>query len=252
MSFSWSTFALQAINFLVLVWILKRFLFKPVRTIVAQRQAEIASTQQQAQAAVEKAEQARQEFEQHRAQLDDQRQHVLDEARAGLKDERARMIEAARADIEKLKAASLKQLEEERESAARDLLDKTVQVAVGLAENLLREFAGPGIDEIILEQVLRHLDHLTAAERTALRSQLGRDGGQLLVTTAWALDAEGQSRWRAALTQRLGGSPQIAFGIDKDLIAGTELKFPHAVLHFNWRRSLAQAQRELKQNEHAD
>jgi F-type H+-transporting ATPase subunit b len=252
MSFSWSTFTLQAINFLVLVWILKRFLFKPVRAIVAQRKAEIMRTQEQAQAAIEKAEQARKEFEQHRAQLDDQRQRVIDEARAGLQDEHARMIEAARADIEKLKAAALKQLEEERESAARDVLDKTVQVAVELAENLLREFAGPRLDEIILEQVLQHLDHLTAAERTALLGQLASDGGQLIVTTASPLDAEGQSRWRAALTQRLGGAPRIAFSIDQDLIAGTELKFPHAVLHFNWRRSLAQARHELKQNEHAD
>jgi F-type H+-transporting ATPase subunit b len=252
MSFSWSTFALQSINFLVLVWVLKRFLFKPIRTIVAQRKAEITRAQEEAQAALQKAEQARKDFERRQSQLDAQRQRVMDEGRAALDDERLRMLETARTDMEKLKSAALKQLDEERESAARDVLDKTVQVAVQLAENLLRQFAGPKLDEVILEQVLRHLDHLTDAERAALLGQLAHDGGQLTVTTASPLDAEGQSKWRVALTQRLGGSPRIVFSIDQDLIAGTELKFPHAVLHFNWRRALAQAQRELNQNEHAD
>jgi F-type H+-transporting ATPase subunit b len=249
MTFSWSTFALQAFNFLVLVWVLKRFLFKPIRTIVAQRKAEITRVQEQAQAAGEKAEQARKDFQLRQSQLEAERQRIMDEAHAALDDERSRMIEAARSDIEKLKSAALKQLDEERESAARDVLDKTVQVAVQLAENLLQQFSGPKLDEIILEQVLQHLDHLTETERAALLSQLGRDGGQLIVTTASALDAEHQSMWRAALAQRLGGSPRIDFTIDKDLIAGTELKFPHAVLHFNWRRTLAQAQGELNQSE---
>jgi F-type H+-transporting ATPase subunit b len=252
MSFSWSTFALQSINFLVLVWVLKRFLFKPIRTIVAQRKAEITRAQEEAQAALQKAEQARKDFERRQSQLDAQRQRVMDEGRAALDDERLRMLETARTDMEKLKSAALKQLDEERESAARDVLDKTVQVAVQLAENLLRQFAGPKLDEVILEQVLRHLDHLPDAERAALLGQLAHDGGQLTVTTASALDAEGKSKWRVALAQRLGGSPRIVFSIDQDLIAGTELKFPHAVLHFNWRRALAQAQRELNQNEHAD
>src|SRR5271169_6452619 len=42
MNFSWWTFALQAVNFLILIWLLRRFLFKPVSAIVARRQQEIA------------------------------------------------------------------------------------------------------------------------------------------------------------------------------------------------------------------
>ena len=96
MTFSWSTFALQAFNFLVLVWVLKRFLFKPIRTIVAQRKAEITRVQEQAQAAGEKAEQARKDFQLRQSQLEAERQRIMDEAHAALDDERSRMIEAAR------------------------------------------------------------------------------------------------------------------------------------------------------------
>ena len=39
MHIDWSTLALQTINVLILVWILARFLFRPVREIIAKRQA---------------------------------------------------------------------------------------------------------------------------------------------------------------------------------------------------------------------
>ncbi len=251
MSFSWSTFALQAVNFLVLVWLLKRFLFKPVGTIVAERKAEIARAQAEAEAARQSAEQARKNLESRQSQIEAERQGTIDQARAQLADERSKMIEAARADIEKLKAAAGKRLDEERDSAAREVIDRSIQIAIGLAQRLLQQFSAPGLEELFLNRVLDHLDHLGAAERAALLGQFGHDGGQLIVATAYPLGAEAEAKWRATLSERLGGHSQIAFATDKELIAGVELKFPHAVLRFSWRDALDDARRELNHHEHA-
>jgi F-type H+-transporting ATPase subunit b len=251
MSFSWTTFALQAVNFLILVWLLKRFLFKPVGNLVAERKAEIVRAQAEAEAARQSAERARKEIEARQSQIEAERQAILDKARAQLADERAKMIEDARAEIEKLKAASLKSLNEERDAAAREVTDRSIQIAVGLAQRLLRQFSAPGLEELFLISVLDRLDHLAAPERAALTGQFGHDGGQLTVVTADALSPEAESKWRAALNQRLGGRSQIAFAADKELIAGVELKFPHAVLRFSWRDALDDARRELNHHEHA-
>jgi F-type H+-transporting ATPase subunit b len=251
MSFSWSTFALQAINFLALVWLLKRFLFKPVRAIVAQRKAEITRVQAEAETARQRAEQACKQFETRQSEIEAQRQAVIDQTRAEIAAERARMIEDARAEIQKQKSAALKHLDEERDSVAREILGRSMQIAVQLAEQLLRQFAAPRLDELLLGRLLEHLDKLPVNERTALLDQSAADGGQLIVTTACPLDSDAEAKWRAALNQRLGGSQDITFVADKELIAGTELKFPHAVLRFSWRHALADAQRELSQDEHA-
>jgi F-type H+-transporting ATPase subunit b len=251
MSFSWSTFALQAVNFLVLVWLLKRFLFKPVDAIVARRKAEIGRAQAEAEAARQRAEQARKEFDQRRTEIEAQRQSNIEQTRAELADERSKMIEAAHAEIEKLKSVMLKQLDEERDNAAREISDRAVQIAVQLADRLLRQFAAPRLDDLFLDRLLNHLDHLTAAERAVLLDQSEPDRGSLLVTTASPLDSDTESKWRGALTSRLGASPHMTFAVDKDLIAGTELKFPLAVLRFSWRQALAEAQQELTQREHA-
>jgi F-type H+-transporting ATPase subunit b len=250
MSFSWSTFALQAVNFLILVWLLKRFLFKPVSAIVAQRKAEIARALSDAQAARQTAEQARIDFEAHQAAIEAQRQSIIEQTRAALAGERSHMIEVARADIEKLNSMARGRLAQERERAEDEIFGRTVQIAVQLAENLLRRFAAPRLDELFLDQVLNHLDHLAAAQRAALLGQFGDGGGQLVLTTAYPIDVEAQSKWGAALKQRLGTAPRIVFANDLKLIAGAQLKFPHAVISFSWRDGLAQAQRELNEHEH--
>ena len=250
MSFSWSTFALQAVNFLVLVWLLKRFLFKPVGAIVAQRKAEIARSLEQAEAARQSAERARHEFDERRAEIEARRQGLIDRTRAELADERAKMIDAARAEIDNLKTAALTRLDEERENAAREIVGRSAQIAVRLAGRMLGQFASPRLDEMFLERVLDRLNRLSTSERAALLSQRGTDTGQLIVTTACPLDAAAESKWRAALGDHLGC--RIAFAVDKELIAGAELKFPGATLHFSWRDNLADAQRELSQHEHVE
>jgi F-type H+-transporting ATPase subunit b len=251
MSFSWSTFALQVVNFLILVWLLKRFLFKPVSAIVARRKAEIASAQAQAEAARQGAEQARKEFDQRRAEIEAQRQALSEQTRAELATTRTKMMESAQTEIDKLKSAMLKQVEEERENAASEMGDRAVEIAVQLADRLLRQCAAPLLDELFLDRLLDHLDRLTTAERAALLDQSGPDRGSLFVTTASPLDPNSESKWRSALTRHLGLSPHITFAVDKSLIAGTELKFPLAVLRFSWRQALAEAQQELTQREHA-
>lgn len=246
MTFSWTTFALQAVNFLILVWLLKRFLFKPVANLVTQRKASISRAQSEAERAQRAADQARKDLEAQRAELDQQRQALIDQTRAQLADERAAMIEAARGEVEKLKAAARQQLDEERHSAGRELFAHTVQTAVELASQLLRQVAQAPLDQPFLEQALERLDRLAANERADLLGQLARDGGQqLVVTTAHPLDADSQAKWRAALSGRLGEAVRIVFTADQELIAGVRLGFPHATLRFSWRDNLTHAQSEL-------
>jgi F-type H+-transporting ATPase subunit b len=251
MSFSWSTFALQLVNFLVLVWLLKRFLFKPISTIVAERKAQILRAQAEAETARQSAQQAREDFDQRRSELEAQRQTISEQARTELAGERAKMLAAAQAEIDKLKSGMLTQLAEERQKVACEIGDQAVEIAIQLASRLLQQCAAPHLDQLWLDQLLDHLDRLTPAERAALIDQSGPDRGSLLVTTASPLDPDTESKWRRSLTNHLGQSPPVSFAVDKDLIAGVELKSSLVILRLSWRQALAEAQQELTHSEHA-
>jgi F-type H+-transporting ATPase subunit b len=247
MNFSWWTFALQAANFLVLVWLLQRFLFKPVKAMVAQRKEVISRALAEASAEKEGAERLKQEVEAKRSRIGAERQKMLEDGRAQLSAERQKMIEEARGEAEKIRDQALKRLDEERTAASNELFDRTVALATNLAERLLRELAVPSIEQPFLGRVMNYLDQLPAEERAKLFPQAGAEA--LLVTTAHPLGVQEQTQWREQLVKRLGADSSIRFSADPALIAGTVITFPHAILRFNWRDSLTAALKEFHSDE---
>ena len=143
MNFSWWTFALQAANFLILVWLLRRFLFKPVSAIVARRKEEIARGMAEASAEKQNALNLQRDLQAQRAGIEAERQNAIEEQRAQLAAERKKMIDEARAEAEKIRNQATTQLSEERAAAAQELFSGTIELAVNLAERLLRELALP-------------------------------------------------------------------------------------------------------------
>jgi F-type H+-transporting ATPase subunit b len=249
MNFSWWTFALQAVNFLILIWLLRRFLFKPVAAIVARRKEEIARGMTEVSGEKQKALNMQHDLQAQLASIEVERQRALEEQRAQLADERKKLIEEARAEAEKIRQQATTRLSEERAAATQELFAQTIELAVKLAEGLLRELAFTSLDHAFLSRVLDYLDHLPAQERAALISHLG--GAPLVVTTARALDAPEQAEWREQLSKRIGAPAGITFNTDPTLIAGAEITLPNAILRFNWRDALATAAKEINRNEHA-
>jgi F-type H+-transporting ATPase subunit b len=249
MNFSWWSFALQAANFLILVWLLRRFLFKPVSAIVARRKEEIARGVAEASAEKQKALNLQRELQAQRAAIEAERQKAIEEQGTQLAAERMKMLDEARADAEKIRNQATTQLSEERATAAQELFSRTIELAVNLAERLLRGLAFPSIERAFLTRVLDYLDHLSAEERAALVAHLGETA--LVVTTAHPLDAQEEAQWSEQLGKRIGAGGGIKFNSDSALIAGAEITLPSAVLRFSWRDALTTAAREINRNEHA-
>jgi F-type H+-transporting ATPase subunit b len=247
MNFSWWTFALQAANFLILVWLLQRFLFKPVKAIVARRKEEISRALTEVSAQKDGVDRLRQEIEAQRSQIDAEREKTVEEARAQLAAEREKLIEQARSEAQKISDQALKRLAEERSAATKELFEQAVTLATNLAERLLREVALGSMEQPFLERVIDYLDQLPAGQRAKLFPKVGEDS--LLVTTAHPLGTEQQSQLREQLSKRLGAELNIKFNTDPALIAGAVITFPHGILRFNWHDTLTAAMKELHPDE---
>lgn len=250
MKFSWWTFALQAVNFVILVWLLRRFLFKPVTAIVARRKEELARGMAEVSAEKQTALILQRDLQAQRAGIEVERQKALEEQRSQIAAERKRIIDEARAEAEKIHNQATMQLTEERTAATQELFSRTIELAVKLAERMLRELALSSTEHAFLMRALDYLDHLSPQERDTLVAQLGANS--LVVKTAYQLDASEQAQWRERLGKRIGAAVSIEFDTDPALIAGAEIVFPSAILRFNWRDSLATAAREINRHEHAD
>jgi len=203
----------------------------------------------QASAEKQKALNLQRDLQAQRAGIEAERQKAIEEQPAQLAAERKKMIDEARAQAEKIRNHAATQLIEERAAATQELFSRTIELAVSLAERLLRGLAFPSIEHAFLPRVLDYLDHLSAQEWAALVSHLGETS--LVVTTAHPLDAWEEAQWREQLGKRIGAAG-IKFNCDPALIAGAEITLPSATLRFNWRDALTTAAREINRNEHAE
>lgn len=244
MHFDWWTLALQTVNFAVLIWLLHRFLYKPVLRMVDARKAEVQKQYAEAKAAEDKTKVHLAAIESERAGIAAERQAALKaaamQAEGSAKTRRAQ----AEREAEALLQGTRKTLATERERALAEARRVALDLGVEFARRLLAEVPMQLRAEAWIERIEQHLLALPRTELDALVRQFA-DGGALTVVTASPLSSETAETWRARLHRPLGDGITIAFDVDPNLVAGAELHFPNAILRFSWQSTLATARSEI-------
>ena len=239
MHLDWWTIGLQTINFGILVWLLHRFLYKPVLTLIDARKAEVGRQFDAAKELEGKAKAQLANIEAERAGIAAERDAALKAAAAQAQE----MAEARRAqaerDAEALMVSTRKTLAWERAGALDEARRVALDLAADFAQRLLAEVPMQYRAEAWIERIEQHLNALPPSERGALVRQLA-DGNPLTVITACALPVATAEHWKERLGQSLGICG-MTFEVNPDLIAGAELHFPTAILRFSWQSALAAA-----------
>src|SRR5690242_9226344 len=120
----WWTLAFQAINFLILAWLLAHFLYRPVMEIMARRKGEIERAYADVAAAKAAADSVRAEYEVARADAAKAAARMMDEAKEAAARERNAIVDQARADAENIAAAARNRIAREREGVERQLRER--------------------------------------------------------------------------------------------------------------------------------
>lgn len=234
MRIDWWTLGLQTINVLVLVWLLGRFLFRPVAAIVRERQAAIAQALEAARAASAAAQAERDRAAAETARLSADRAALLKAASEDAEKQRAVLLAAARAEADQLRAAATAEIARSRADAARAAADRASRLAVDIAARLLARLP----EEARIAGFIDGLAEALARLPEASRAEIAAGGAPLRLRAARALgDAEAE-RCRARLAEVLGRPVAIRVEPDPSLIAGLEIDTPHAVVRNSFRADL--------------
>ena len=245
MHFDWWTLALQTVNFAVLVWLLNRFLYKPVLRMIDARKAEIQVQYDAAKAAEDKAAARLASLDSERAGIAAEREAALKTAAASAEEAAARRRTESERESEALLEAGRKTLATERSEALAEARRMALDLGSTFARRLLMEVPIALRAEAWLEHIERYLQSLPTAERESLVRQAGDQSG-VAVVTATALPAEVAETWRNRLQRCLGEAITIAFEVDADLVAGADLRFATAILRFSWQSALASMRKEIE------
>jgi F-type H+-transporting ATPase subunit b len=234
MEFDLTTFALEVLNFLVLVWLLKRFFYRPVLAVIEKRQAETAKTIADAEAVRHEAEALKNEYRTHLTQADKERAV----AKSGLDEEiaveRARRLAAVEAEVNADRQR--RQMLEAREKSEREaaLEREAVMIATRFASRFLERLAGPELNAKLVELALNELDALAPEKLDALRDP----GVSIRVVSAYPLDTAQRAAFALALGRLSGRSLTPEFTEDAMLKAGVCIMAGSWVLMANLRDEL--------------
>lgn len=238
MHVDWWTIALQTINFAILVWLLNRFLYKPVLRMIDARRAEIDRQYADARASEDKAKTQLARLESERAGIAAEREATLKNAAQQAQEASRACLAKANSDAKSLLESTRARLSAEREQAFQQARHLAIDLGSEFAQKLLAEVPVQVRAEAWLDRIDRYLHDLPAGECDKLIRQLDNHAA-LVVVTAAPLPQTTTLTWRKRLLDTLGDGVAIRFESDAQLVAGAELRFPTAVLHFSWRNALA-------------
>ena len=238
MEFSWTTFFLEIINFLVLLWILKRFFYKPVMNAIAQRRAAIDKTLSDAKAIQADAETLKQQYQNRLADWEREKEKLRLSMLEEINVERRRLMTALQSDLEKEREKN-RVLEERRVSQLRrEIEEKAVDRGGQFVSRLLSRLAGSALEESIGELFVEDLPQLPATKLQAIRAACREANAKIKVASVYPIG----ERQRNALIQAFGNlaDQQILceFAQDQSLTAGWRISVGPWALHANLRDEL--------------
>jgi F-type H+-transporting ATPase subunit b len=226
---------LQAVNVLVLIWLLSRLFWRPVAAAIVARQVASLALLDKAEAVQTAADAALAEAEQDRKNNDAARSALLDTARQEAEAQAKALFAEAAARAETLHASAAKAIAKERAAASKDNAAQAAALSLLIATKLLDRLAGPEVQSHFLDQLLAAIAQLPEAERNAISAT--PDGVEIVVPSDPGADA---AQIKAVLKKALGGKPALRFVRDETLIAGIELRTAHFALRNSWQADLAQ------------
>jgi len=245
MRIDWWTLALQAINAIVLIWILSRFLFRPVAAMVAERQAEARRVLDAAASSKAEADAERQKAHDEEEALAAQRGAALNAAAAEAETQRAQILAAAHVEADTLRAAAEAEIARARTRETKEADDQAARLAVDIAAKLVARLP----DAVRITPFLEGLAAGIAGLPEATRGEIGADGRSVHLIAPRTLTEAEQEAARTALATALDRDVQLAIDTDPALIAGLELHTDHAVVRNSLRADLDRIAGELSDDD---
>lgn len=225
MLIDWFTVGAQVLNFIILVWLMRRFLYQPVLDAIAAREKKIAKQLADAAKTKKEAHQQQDEFQQKNHDFDEQRDDLMRKARESAKAERERLQAEARQAAEAASVTRAKSLLTEAKHLRDELTHQTQQQVFDIARRVLDDLAAVSLEHRACEVFIQRLKSSEGKALEPLGAALkGTSAGEpALLRTAFELPEKQRADLQAAIDTLFGQAIPLQFETAPELVSGIEL-----------------------------
>lgn len=238
MELNLSTFLLEIVNFLVLVWLLKRFLYKPVLGVIERRRAGIEQTLAEAEEKERQAGVLREQYEGRVADWEEERRKAREQLARDIASERDQRLAELQDRLADERQKATVADERSRADSTRQLEEQALQQGARFATRLLSQGAGPETEARLIDLLIGDLQALSDEQRTRLRNGAGEAPDGIELVSAHPLKGDRLARLQQALDAVIGRQLPLQQRLDAKLLAGVEITIGAWVLGANLRDEL--------------
>lgn len=223
MKIDWFTVIAQAFNFLVLLWLMKRFLYKPILKAIDEREKRVAGELADADAKKTAADKQKEEYDRKAGEMNDQGTAFLKQARDEAQTEKERLLQEARDAAEELGKKRRDALAGEEATLREEIGRRTGDEVLAVARKVLADLAGTSLEERVVAVFAERLREMNADQKKALIAAMTSGHGPVTVRSALDISPELKIKIEKAIGDGLDPKAKVEFETAPDLISGIEL-----------------------------
>ncbi len=228
MTINWFTVVAQILNFLVLVWLMKRFLYKPVLAAIQEREQKIQSQLKDAELKKAEAIKQQEDFRMKNETFDKEKKALMDNMVKEVKTEKDKLEEQARNEVSAQKANQLNALKEDQLKSAEEIKRKTQEEVFAVTRKTLSDLASISLEDQVMNQFLQKFQ---ADEQVMKNFQLPSE--PVIVQSTFNLSPDQQNRIKTTLQKKMGEQTAFQFNTAQGMISGIEVSVSGYKLSWN-------------------
>ena len=238
MEFNSSTFILEIINFLVLIWILQRFFYKPILAVIAKRKAFIEQTIIDTQLLQQQAEKQRSLYESRQQLWEQEKKVALSALHQQINVERRLQMEQLKADLIEERTKLNVTLQHQQQAFQQQAQLQALQNGAHFASLLLKQSAGPELEARLVMLLLNNLKALPETCNLCQQMLANKKAIVIKVTSVYPLSTEQQAQLEQQLAELINSPITLQYQQEATLIAGIRLDIGAWVLNANLQHEL--------------
>ena len=223
MHINWFTVIAQIINFFILVWLLKRFLYKPILKAINERENKIVSQLKDAENKKAEALKEQNEFEQKNKMFDQSKKEMMDKSISESNDVRQKLLEDARKEATLLAEKLEKAIRETHENLNKEILQKTQNEVFNIARKTLKDLSSLSLEEQSVNMFIKRLEELNVEEKNNFINAFKSGSKLLTVKSAFNLPEQQQTQIKNSIHKILATDSEFEFKSDPQTITGIEI-----------------------------
>lgn len=224
MHIDWFVFLAQICNFLLLMYLLKRFLYGRIIKAMDEREAKIAARFAEADELKTKAREEALQYEKRNQALAEKKEQMLNEATMAAEAKRKELMEKVRVEIETVKARWQDMLSREQDAFFFDFRQRAADQLYATARKALSDLADAGLEERIIDEFLRRISALDEEKSLQIRKAISGGGNLVTIQSAFEIAAGKKAQIEETLKKQISSRFSIRYLREPDIVSGIEMR----------------------------